>query len=644
MTYAGDRTDRSTSRHRAMLVGAATLAATLFGAAGAVEADVVNSLYFNSTIYNYKNVHMPDVDQRRTALPANGGMYCVPTAAFNIFAYAANHGFPDAAPGPGNWQNSNYIAANLWLNLIGDWMNTDPEDGTFGPGVKAGLEKLVEYEPFLKYVRKYKSNNYTPTAGKLANYACSGWAMSFVYGRYKVTSTHLGVPVVKRDGGHAVTLTRLYRAGENWNLRYRDPADDSANLSTQSLFANTSRTPWSYLAYYGGTAFSNLRSMTAIFSTEGGTRVIDSFYGVRPMFGISFFNSGDALGGGTLNIIDPLPFEGSPSNDGVVLGISQFLDVLDFDFDGDFQDAMLIAKSSLFVLPSRLRKMSLVDGTMTILEPSPQNLVRFATDRRGYIYTFDTGGKLYRLAEDGTTVNATSAIPSPTDVAVQDSDDTVWILSVPQRKIVKLSDDFSETLLTINIPTPVPMTGDAELRIHPVTGMPWFVTDANDTMYGISLASTSGPTAHPFTSPALTGVDSFSFGDNAELFVSGNGLIKVLKSATDISWTLDPGHPFHGQPGGTYLAMLRNIDNYDPIEHDGPEWRNLTKAELEENGPFVGDCAADLNGDDDVNGADVGLLLADWGATDRRLSDIDQNGIVDGSDLGILLSEWGFCP
>jgi len=627
---------------RRLLRAAAGLAIAASPAA-TTHADVVSAFFLNSSTYSYKNLHMPDIDQRRSALPNNGAMYCVPTATFNIFAYAANHGFPDAAPEPGNWQNSLYIQASLWLVLLGGWMDTDPVDGTNGSGTRAGLDEMLESAPLLKRIHKGRSSTFTPTAGKLANYACGGWMMSFLYGKYEQVGTQGGVPVLDRVGGHAVTLTRLFRSSDQWILRYRDPADDES-LSTQSTFKNTARSPWNLTAFYGGTSIENLRTMTAIFSTSGGTRVIDVLFGIRPMFGITFSNTGDTAGGGSVQVIDPIPFEGSQSAELQSISISPFLDVLDFDFDQDFQNALVITKSNVLAVPSRLRTLSLVDGTLTTLAPSPSNVLRFATSRLGHIYAFDTSDTLHKLRDDGTPVADTNAIPEPTDVAVQDGDDTVWVLSVPERKIVKLWNDFSETLLTVNVPTSVPMIGDGELRIHPITGHPWFVTDANDTLYGISIGATGAPTVHTFSSPALTNVDSFSFGDDAELFVTGGGLIKVLEPTSNTSWAIDPDHPFHGESGGTHLAMLRNSDNYDPIEHDGPEWRNLTKAELEENGPFVGDCAGDLNGDDVIDGADVGLLLAQWGPGGSGLPDIDQDGDVDGGDLGLLLSEWGSCP
>ena len=49
--------------------------------------------------------------------------------------------------------------------------------------------------------------------------------------------------------------------------------------------------------------------------------------------------------------------------------------------------------------------------------------------------------------------------------------------------------------------------------------------------------------------------------------------------------------------------------------------------------------AGDLNGDGKVNGADIGIMLGEFGTNAAR-SDLDRNGIVNGADLGILLGNW----
>jgi hypothetical protein len=53
------------------------------------------------------------------------------------------------------------------------------------------------------------------------------------------------------------------------------------------------------------------------------------------------------------------------------------------------------------------------------------------------------------------------------------------------------------------------------------------------------------------------------------------------------------------------------------------------------------DCEADLNSADMVDGADLGLLLSNWGQDAE--GDVNDDEVVDGADLGLLLAAWGIC-
>jgi hypothetical protein len=53
---------------------------------------------------------------------------------------------------------------------------------------------------------------------------------------------------------------------------------------------------------------------------------------------------------------------------------------------------------------------------------------------------------------------------------------------------------------------------------------------------------------------------------------------------------------------------------------------------------------ADIYRDFNVNGADLGILLSQWGPnTPLTESDLNSDGVVNGADLGLLLSFWGPC-
>jgi len=59
---------------------------------------------------------------------------------------------------------------------------------------------------------------------------------------------------------------------------------------------------------------------------------------------------------------------------------------------------------------------------------------------------------------------------------------------------------------------------------------------------------------------------------------------------------------------------------------------------------FLGTGFADLDGSGEVDGADLGLLLAMWGPANdvgAQLADLNGDGVIDGSDLGLMLAYWG---
>ena len=57
----------------------------------------------------------------------------------------------------------------------------------------------------------------------------------------------------------------------------------------------------------------------------------------------------------------------------------------------------------------------------------------------------------------------------------------------------------------------------------------------------------------------------------------------------------------------------------------------------------VDDCLGDINADGLVDGADLNILLGDWGQS-GSVADLDASGLVDGEDLLVILGAWGPCP
>ena len=54
-------------------------------------------------------------------------------------------------------------------------------------------------------------------------------------------------------------------------------------------------------------------------------------------------------------------------------------------------------------------------------------------------------------------------------------------------------------------------------------------------------------------------------------------------------------------------------------------------------------CGGDFNGDFEVDGADLSILMVAWGECERCSADLNGNGTVDIGDLGLLMAAWGRC-
>ncbi len=118
------------------------------------------------------------------------------------------------------------------------------------------------------------------------------------------------------------------------------------------------------------------------------------------------------------------------------------------------------------------------------------------------------------------------------------------------------------------------------------------------------------------------------------------------------------GDPVTVVPGGFAYSQMVVLDPCGEVgifyEADGYNTMRFIRVSLEQltNGDVSTDdlgpcsespCTGDLDGDGQVAGADLGLMLGAFGTADA-FADLDGSGTVDGGDLGLLLGAWGPCP
>lgn len=642
---------RTCTRARLTAAAMATTALTTLTSSPAL-GDVTIAEWNSSTDFAYNVNDMPDLDQRRVGLANQGGMHCVPTAAMNMLAYAAQWGFEDLEPGPGTWTGyDGYYDMTAFIDELGDLMGTTGEGGTGGTGWRQGLEAWIAGHPLcVDYT--WRSGDNCPSLSDIVKSVEGGYIAEICFGRYEWEFGFQGIKrLLERTGGHAVTLKRAGVDDEgNEYLWTRDPADDNpVDVFGQSPFSSLVYDSvethddllhdldedgvWTFLD--GGTLlnFNN--------NPESRIRMIDSVMVMRPLQGYSFTHveiafPGLAGGGWITNLPGPnvLPLEG-------------------FDIQAAVPG---MGFQTVWILIS-------APGAGTQLVPhfrtlddfgAPVEMLAAATDIATGVSDdlFVVAGPVLerRSQADPTRRMAIMSLQCPADAVVFDDDD---------RRVICFSDECDalviahETLETpaqiVPLPSGVPQGVPNSFEICPKTGDLYATWDDTDIVHVLSFDSAGGLEYARIVDPALIKPTHVTCDDRGLVICTTETGILVFKAdGTGGYERID--HPFYAdvelEPGTIGFVVDRSRSNWNAREHDKPGWNtNIDASELADLGISIADCPGDVDGNGMIDFDDLLSVLAAWG-TDSPLHDVAPlggDGTVDFDDVLTVLAGWGDC-
>ena len=153
-------------------------------------------------------------------------------------------------------------------------------------------------------------------------------------------------------------------------------------------------------------------------------------------------------------------------------------------------------------------------------------------------------------------------------------------------------------------------------------------------------------------------IDESQFGNDVQPDVDGSDLLDVASLQTEsrfsYTWRNDNSSFWPGHLDFTILTdSVLDIGNSYVVDTRNMSSTRLLEYGLQENDSTCSDhltvicdireiskeLTGDLDGDGDIDGGDLGLLLAAWN-TDDANADLNQNGNVGGEDLGLMLIAW----
>lgn len=170
----------------------------------------------------------------------------------------------------------------------------------------------------------------------------------------------------------------------------------------------------------------------------------------------------------------------------------------------------------------------------------------------------------------------------------------------------------------VDPPTP---TGDVTLSFAAKADLNAAAESIAVSLNGMALGTIFGPGGSDC--PTTPDVAALTISAAAFLLATGGGDATVLMTASAAV------NPLQCSGGFIQVTLLYHGIALNDLDNDGI----LDSCEM-----------GDLDGDNMVGGADLGLLLAAWGscggAPGGCAADLNGDGAVDGGDLGILLSHW----
>ncbi|HMN40955.1 MAG TPA: GC-type dockerin domain-anchored protein [Phycisphaerales bacterium] len=592
---------------------------------------------------------VPDFDQKRTGLPGNGGMYCVPTSATNWMAYISNQGFPPMMSGPRNWQSqANFGFVTTTDALMGSLMGTTTADGTYGGAGNDGLKAyMFARAPFLFtstvwYDAITPLNVYVQMANKGLVDVCYGYYKQFPgpNGNYYV-----------RDGGHCVTLTGIERAclgGNNPVFRVRDPADDGT-LGTQSTFATaTSRGPLETFNTTPLPGSAETRTRMLDFGVGSTTRrYLDTMYVIRANFAC-WAPAATSLPHIHLNFAAALFGDPGPAETTFVLPAGSFATCIAIHPDQTKIGYVLCTPVGAGAT-YRLIVKDLTDGgeqDLGLLLPAVQGKTPISFDRFGRLLACDGSVlKVFDIRSRVPGVVAMRTLASPASgLCFDDAHDEVVVLTPANARLIRLMPDLTP-VADEPLPSDVPAMADGSVVPDPINHRFLVAAVGDGSVRELSMI---GGTPRLMVSqtlllPAVQSIQELKPADGGAFFVLGDGSVRILeRNPASGLLQLSQTALYGGLPPMRCMSLSRSRTNFDPGLHTGPAWRNLPDAD--EGIAPVPDCAADYNLNGVVEVQDIFDFINGWLAGDPH-ADTDDSASLSVQDIFDFINLWlAGCP
>lgn len=521
--------------------------------------------YANETTWYFEISHVPDFDQRRTALPNDGRNHCVPTSAINWMAYFANHGLPSLPPGEGNWQlQALYDDASDAILNMGALMGTDPDDGTYASGASFGYFIWLLGRPIV--TTSYRSNWISsPTLQQIGQSVFQGAYVQIIVGWYIEDPPNF----ITRDGGHALSLNQAARSGNAMQVGWRDPSSDEGDWTRQSWFATESFAVENRLVVPSGGLLPRPMGKVVGF----GSGWIDGYTAIRPLFTLTSHPGFPVFVLKRAFVLDgsavPIYQEYEPLDCNQIVDMTIRLDNLNYGciINPDIGE------------PNELWFVDALTGEHRVVDNASLNNPRCVDEGRyGDLYVMD-GDDLVKIKPDVDPPDVLRITPDGEIGAIcfDDINDEIMLLATDTRRLLRYPHHLDAVPVVKIIPPEVPLTGRTSLCYNHAMECSMFVSDQSDSLW--QFTEVFGNPELIVTEINLPGVvepKAVQAGDDGRVYLScQNQVVEVEYQAKRGGWALVDDPYFDDLTVSEHMIVARSRSNHDPAVHDTEPWRDV---------------------------------------------------------------------
>jgi len=568
----------------------------------AARADF-DGTYGDDSWWYFDITHVPDFDQKRTALPNDGRTYCVPTSAINWMAYFANHGRPSINPGEGNWQlQALYDDASSAIQAMGGLMGTNPDDGTSASGAGFGYWIWLLGEPVV--VAHYRSGIFTsPTLQNIGQSAFFGSYVQVIVGWYIEDPPGF----ITRDKGHALSLNHASRSGNTYEVGWRDPSSDEGDWTWQSPFTTETFAVQNRWVFPSHGIIPRYMAKVVGY----GSGYIDGYIAIRPLFTLTSHPGFPILVLKNAFVLDgsavPIQVEYESLECNQIVDMSLLLDNLSY---GCIINPDVAEPNQLWIVNALTGEPRVVDNASL---NDPRSVV---VGRYGDLYVMD-GNDLVKINPDVDPPDVLRITPDGEIGAVcyDDINDEVMLLATDTRQLLRYPHDLESGPEALMIPDEVPLTGRTSLCYNHALESSMFVSDDSDSLWQFTeVVGIPEVIVEEVVLPGIVEPKAVQAGDDGRVYMScQQQVVEVEYSSRREGWTLVDEPYFDDLTVSDFLVVARSRSNHDPAIHDTEPWRDAPPGYCVPNGLCRSYIARVMLGDiDQISGCDTDSGYADY--------------------------------